>query len=118
METTIWILKGIIALIFTFTGVNKIILPKSKLLDKGMKGLIDLDEKQIKAAGILEILGVIGLILPSILNLYPVLSAISAICLGLTMIVAGWINYKHKLSVLLNIVIFITCIIIAHWEFI
>ena len=116
METTIWILKGVITLVFTFTGVNKIFLPKAKLLDKGMKGLINLDEKQIKVAGLLEVLGVFGLILPTLLNIYPVLSAISALCLGFTMIVAGWINYKLKLSILLNIVIFIICIFIAYWE--
>lgn len=81
-----------------------------------MKGLINLDEKQIKAAGLLEVLGVFGLILPTLLNIYPVLSAISALCLGLTMIVAGWINYKLKLSILLNIVVFIICIFIASWE--
>jgi hypothetical protein len=97
METTIWILKGVITLVFTFTGVYKIFLPKAKLLEKGMKGLIDLDEKQIKAAGILEVAGVFGLILPALFNICPVLSAISALCLGLTMIVAGWINYKLKL---------------------
>ena len=115
MITTIWILKGVIALLFTFTGVNKIFLPKAKLLDKGMKGLVDLDEKQIKSAGLLEVLGAFGLILPALLNIYPVLSAISALCLGLTMIVAGWINYKHKLSILPNIVIFVICIFIAYW---
>ena len=115
METTIWILKGVIALLFTFTGVNKIFLPKPKLLDKGMKGLTDLDEKQIKSAGLLEVLGAFGLILPALLNIYPILSSISALCLGLTMIVAGWINYKHKLSIIPNIVIFIICIFIAYW---
>ena len=116
METAIWILKGIIALVFTFTGVNKIFLPKAKLLDKGMKGLINLDEKQIKVAGILEVLGAFGLILPTLLTLYPVLSPISALCLGLTMIVAGWVNYKLKLSLLPNIVIFVICLLIAYWE--
>lgn len=115
MTTTIWILKGAIALVFTFTGINKIFLPKAKLLGKGMKGLIDLDEKQIKSAGLLEVLGAFGLILPALLNIYPVLSAISALCLGLTMIVAGWINYKHKLSIIPNIAIFIICIFIAYW---
>ena len=117
METTIWIMKGVIALIFTFTGINKIFLTKAKLLDKGMKGLSNLDEKQIKVAGLLEVLGAIGLIMPALLNIYPVLSAISALCLGLTMIVAGWINYKLRLSVLLNIFVFIFCIFIAYWEF-
>jgi uncharacterized membrane protein len=115
METTIWILKGIITLLFTFTGVSKIFLPKEKLLDKGMKGLINLDEKQIKVAGLLEVLGAFGLILPALLNIYPILSSISALCLGLTMIVAGWINYKLKLSILPNIVIFVICFFIAYW---
>jgi uncharacterized membrane protein YphA (DoxX/SURF4 family) len=115
MEITIWILKGVIALLFTYTGVNKIFLPKTKLLDKGMKGLSDLDEKQIKSAGLLEVLGAFGLILPTLLNIYPILSAISALSLGLTMIVAGWINYKYKLSIIPNIVIFIICIFIAFW---
>jgi uncharacterized membrane protein YphA (DoxX/SURF4 family) len=114
MATTIWILKAVIALLFSYTGFNKIFLPKARLLDKGMKGLINLDEKQIKVAGLLEVLGVFGLILPTLFNLYPVISAISALCLGLTMIVAGWTNYKLKLSLILNIVIFVICILIAY----
>lgn len=118
METTIWIMKGVIALLFTYTGVNKIFLPKTKLLDKGMKGLAGLDEKQIKSSGLLEVSGAFGLILPALLNIYPVLSAISALCLSLTMIVAGWINYKHKFSIIPNIVIFVICILIAYWELI
>ncbi len=116
MATTIWILKGAITLVFILTGVSKIFLPKAKLLDKGMKGLINLDEKQIKVTGVLEILGAFGLILPALLNIYPILSTISALCLSLTMIVAGWINYKLKLSIIPNIVIFFICIFIAYWE--
>ena len=76
MLTIIWILKGILFLLFTFTGFNKILLPKDKLLNKGMKGLINLEAKQIKAAGVLEVLGALGLILPSLLNIYPILSAV------------------------------------------
>jgi hypothetical protein len=116
MTTTIWILKGVMALIFTFTGICKIFLPKAKLLARGMKGLTDLDEKQIKVVGFLEVLGAFGLILPALLNIFPILSIISAICLSLTMIVAGWINYKLILPIIPNIVIFVTCILIAFLE--
>lgn len=116
MTIAIWILKGLIAALFAFVGTNKMLMHKSKLLDRGMKGLFNLDEKQIKIVGILEVLGVIGLILPSILNYYPILSAFSALCLSLTMIVAGVINYKLKLSIIPNIVIFVVCIFIAYWE--
>lgn len=116
METIIWILKAVISLMFFFVGINKLLLPKAKLLDKGMKGLINLDEKQIKAAGVLELTGAIGLILPSAVKYYPILSAISALCLGLTMIVAGLINFKLKLSIIPNILILVLCIFIAYWE--
>ena len=118
MTTAIWILKGITTFVFTFTGIIKIFLPKDKLLKKGMKGLIDLDKNQIKMAGLLEVSGALGLIFPSLLNIYPVLSAVSALCLSLTMIIAGWINYKHKLSIIPNIVTFGICIFIACWELI
>jgi putative oxidoreductase len=114
--TTIWIIKITIAVLFAFAGTNKVFLSKTKLIDKGMKGLIDLDEKQIKIAGILEVLGATGLILPSVFNYYPVLAAISALCLGLTMIVAGGINHKLKLSIIPNVVIFAICIFIAYYE--
>lgn len=116
MTTILWILKGIIALIFTFTGTMKLVLPKEKLLAKGMEGLKDLSEKQIKAAGLLEVLGAMGLILPTLLNIMPALSAISALCLGLTMIVAGRINHKLNLSIVPNIVIFFICILIVILE--
>jgi len=116
MATTIWILKGVITSVFTFTGVSKIFIPKAKLLDKGMKGLMAIDEKQIKVAGLLEVLGAFGLILPTLLNTYPILSTISALCLSLTMIVAGRINYKLKLSIIPNVVILVICILIAYWE--
>jgi hypothetical protein len=116
MATTIWILKWFIALLFTFTGSNKIVLPKTKLLDIGMKGLIDLEEQQIKVVGFLEILGALGLILPTLLNIYPVISVVAASCLGLTMIVAGWIHLKLKLSIIPNIAVFVICIVVAYCE--
>jgi hypothetical protein len=116
MTPTLWILKGLITLVFTFTGIAKIFFPKAELLDKGMKGLRDLDERQIKFVGVLEVLGALGLILPTLLNIYPVLSTVSAFCLSLTMIAAGLINRKLKLSIIPNIVIFVICFLIAYLE--
>ena len=69
METTIWIMKSVIGLLFIYVGINKLMFQKATLLDKGMKGLINLDEKQIKTAAVLEILGAIGLILPCCTNI-------------------------------------------------
>ncbi len=70
-----------------------------------MKGLINLDEKQIKMAGLLEFLGAVGLVLPTLLNVYPILSGIAALCLGLTMVVAAQITRQLNLPLTANIVI-------------
>lgn len=116
MAIIIWILKGLMAALFVFAGVNKLFLPKTKLLDKGMKGLINLDEKQIKTAGLLELLGGLGLVLPTLLNIYPILSGIAALCLGLTMIVAAVINNRLQLSIVPNALILAICLFIAYNE--
>ena len=116
MTTAIFIFKVIITLIFTFTGITKIYLPKAKLIEKGMKGLMNLGKNTIQVIGLLEVLGALGLILPSILNISPILSAFSALCLSLTMLIAAGVNHKLKLSIIPNIVIFVICILIAIWD--
>lgn len=116
MLIVIWILKGIVGILFAAIGIIKMLLPKTKLLDKGMNGLVNLEEKRIKVVGFLELLGAIGLIFPSWLHLYPILSGISALCLGLTMIVAGVINHRLRLSFIPNILILALCVFIAYWE--
>lgn len=116
METIIWILKVLTAIVFAVTGMSKLIFPKEKLLEKGLNGLVDLKNVEIKIAAILELLGAAGLILPSLLNVYPFMSGISALCLGLTMIVAGWINKKRNQSIAVNIIILMICVFIAYWD--
>jgi len=116
MTTAIFIFKVIITLIFTFTGITKIYLPKAKLIEKGMKGLMNLGKNTIQVIGLLEVLGALGLILPSILNISPILSAFSALCLSLTMLIAAGINHKLRLSIIPNMVIFVICILITIWD--
>ena len=118
MATTILVLKGFLAFLFMFTGMIKMVLPKATLLEKGMKGLIGLNDHQIKVIGFLEIMGACGLILPTLLNIYPVISSVAAVCLGLTMIVAGGIHYRLKLSLIPNVAVFVMCMLVAFWQLI
>ena len=116
MNTFIWILQILIACLFLFSGINKLFLPKSQLLEKGMKGLANLETHQIKTGGILEVLGVMGLILPALLHIFPILTSMAAFCLGLIMIPAGMAHYKLKLPILMNVVVFIICMAIAYYR--
>jgi uncharacterized membrane protein YphA (DoxX/SURF4 family) len=114
MNTFIWILQILMACLFLFSGINKLFLPKSQLLEKGMKGLANLADNQIKIVGILEVLGVMGLILPALLSIFPIVTSIAACCLGLIMVPAGIAHYKLKLPILMNVFVFICCMVIAY----
>lgn len=117
METTIWILKGLLAALFAFAGLSKLFLPKAKVIDIGMKSLINLGEQQIKGIGLLEVLGSAGLILPGLLNICPILSGIAALCLGFLMIAATRTHLQLKLPVIPNLIILAVCFFIAYREF-
>ena len=117
MEIIIWPLKGLLAALFAFSGLSKIFLPKAKLLENGMKGLINIEEQQIKVVGLLEFLGAVGLILPSLLGIYPILSGVAALCLSLAMIVSARIHQQLKLSVVPNLVVLAMCLFVAYWAF-
>ena len=98
MNTFIWILQGLIAFIFLYSGINKSWLDEKTLVNKGQTGVEGLAPGLIKFIGVSEIFGAIGIILPFALNIYPVLTAISALCLGIIMIPAAIIHYKRSFS--------------------
>jgi DoxX-like family len=118
MNIIIWILQGVAAFTFMFSGINKSIYSEKTLVLKGQTGVEGLPLMLIRFIGAGEILGVIGLILPMLLNIYPNLTSVSAICLGLIMIPAGIIHYKRKefKNVIVNFVILSVCFAIAYFR--
>jgi hypothetical protein len=81
-----------------------------------MTGVEGLPLPLIRFIGISEILGAIGIIVPMLLNILPVLTIVSAIGFALIMIPAAIINYKrHEYKKLpANVIIFLICIFIAY----
>lgn len=116
MNTVLWILQSVIALIFIGSGLNKSILSERKLVAKGQTGVEGLPLALIRFIGVSEILGAVGIILPLLLNILPVLTTISAICLAAIMIPAGIIHYKRKeyKNILTNVIVFAVCMFIVY----
>jgi hypothetical protein len=78
----LWIVQGLLALIFLFTGGTKLILPIEVLTEQTpLPGLF------VRFLGVAEVLGAIGLILPGLLRIWPVLTPLAAS--GLVIIVTG-----------------------------
>ena len=82
MNYVLWIVQGLLALIFLFTGGTKLILPIEVLTEQTpLPGLF------VQFLGVAEVLGAIGLILPGLLRIWPVLTPLAGS--GLVIIMIG-----------------------------
>jgi hypothetical protein len=81
MTYALWIVQGLLALIFLFSGGMKLILPLEVLTaPMPLPGLF------VRFIGVAEVLGAIGLILPGLLRIRPGLTPLAAAGLVIVMI--------------------------------
>lgn len=116
MNVVLWVIQGFLALAFFYSGLMKSTRSEQKLVAMGMTGVEHLPLPLIRFIGISELAGTVGLILPLLLNQLPVLTSLSALCLGLIMIPAAIIHYRRGelQTVGLNSVFFVLCGVVAY----
>jgi uncharacterized membrane protein YphA (DoxX/SURF4 family) len=95
MNIALWIVAGLLAAMFLLAGGMKALRPKEQLTDM-MQWAKTWSPSQLKALGVVEILGALGLILPRALNIAPVLTPLAATGLAVTMIGAVITHYRMK----------------------
>jgi hypothetical protein len=81
MISALWIVQGLLALLFLFAGGMKLVLPLEAL-----KCPVVLPGPFIRFIGVAEVLGALGLILPGLLRIRPGLTPLAAAGLVLIMI--------------------------------
>jgi uncharacterized membrane protein YphA (DoxX/SURF4 family) len=103
VNTLLWIVAGLLAAAFLFSGGLKVILSKDKLRATGRilqmdaaAWTEDFSAGSIKAIGVLEVLAAIGLVLPPVLRIAPVLAPLAALGLVLLMIGAVITHIRRK----------------------
>ena len=77
----LWIVQGLLAVIFLFTGGSKMVMSSEVLAAQS-----HLPGSFMKFIGVCEILGALGLILPGLLHVRPRLTPLAALCLFVIMI--------------------------------
>lgn len=116
MHTALWISAGLLATLFTAAGLVKIVTPRAQLAEK-MPWTTDATDMQVKLLGTAEVAGAIGLILPAVLDIAPVLVPIAAICLAVTMVGAVVVHVKHReplAAAMPAIVLGLLCLFVAY----
>jgi drug/metabolite transporter (DMT)-like permease len=87
MNVLLWIIASLLAVVFLGAGANHLLRPKDKLAAAGMTWTNDVSAGSVKLLGALEILAAVGLILPGVTGIAPILVPLAA--LGLVVVMAG-----------------------------
>jgi hypothetical protein len=88
MNLALWIVAGLLAVVYLVSGAGKLIVPKEKLAAFPGAGWVeDFSAGAVKAIGALEVLAAVGLVLPAALGIAPVLVPLAAA--GLVLLMGG-----------------------------
>jgi hypothetical protein len=107
MNRALWILQSLLAALFVFAGVMKFVMSAEE-----MKGPVELSLGFLRFIGVCEILGGLGLLLPSLLRIRTGLTPLAA--LGLVIIMLGAVGIGLKVGDLAGAAIpFVVAVLLA-----
>lgn len=118
MQVFLWIVAGLLALAFLAAGGMKLTQPREKLA-ASMGWVEDFSAPMVKLIGGLEVLAALGLILPGLTGIAPVLTPLAAAGLVLVMIGAIVVHLRrgeHQMIVA-NAVLLLLAAVVAWGRF-
>lgn len=119
VNIALWAVTGVLAATFLFAGGTKLLQPKDKFVASGMAWAEPFPAGLIKTIGALEVLAAVGLILPGLLGIAPVLVPLAALGLALIMIGAAVVHGRRRefQSVVMNVVLLVLAAVVAWARF-
>ena len=113
MSVILWILQVLLALLFIFAGVMKFVMSVAEM---NAQAPVAFPGIFLHFIGICEILGGLGLILPSLLRIKPQLTPLAAV--GLALITAGatviTLMGPMKVAAAFPLIICLLCLFVAY----
>jgi len=86
VEIAYWIVGGLLALVYLLAGGTKLVRAPEKLVESGMAWAGSFPAGAVKVIGLVEVLGAVGLILPPLTGIAPVLAPVAAVGLALVQV--------------------------------
>ena len=115
MGIAVWILQFLLAIAFCAAGLMKLLRPKEELRER-MAWVEGVTPRGIKLVGLIELLGGLGLVLPALTGIAPILTLLAAIGLALVMVAAIIVHRRigdpvpQMIPALLLLVLLLLCI--------
>ena len=118
MNGILWIVQILLGLLFVITGITKLIEPLEKMAERWV-WVSDFPLPAIRAIGIIETLGAIGIVAPALTGILPWLTPIAACGLLALMLGALATNFRHKLypQIGLSLVLIAQAAFVAYGRF-
>lgn len=120
MNVALWVVAGLLALVFLGSGAVKLVRPREKLVASATGAALEgFGAGGIKAIGTVEVLAAVGLILPAVLDVAPVLVPLAAVGLVLLMVGAIVTHVRRRESqvVVVNLVLLALALFVAWGRF-
>ena len=113
MNIILWILQVLLGLLFIFAGVMKFVMSVAEM---NAQAPVALPGILLHFIGICEILGGLGLILPSLLRIEPRLTSLAALGLAIIMVGATVITFMGpmKVAAAYPLTICLLCLFVAY----
>jgi len=94
MNTLLWVLQVVAALLYGSSGVMKVFLFDK--ISEGVRSFDALPRRAWMALGILELVCTVGLIVPAACHWQPVLTVVAAAVLAIESLVFVWVHVKYR----------------------
>lgn len=99
-----WIVAGLLAVFYVYSGGMKVVRSKEAL--RPMMGWIDdMPFGVVRAVGVIEVLGAIGLIVPPLVGVAPWLAFVAAIGFVLVQVGAAVVHLRRGENIWLNVAV-------------
>lgn len=117
MDLALWIVAGLLCAVMLFGGATKVLVPKETLAAAPGGGWTgDRSAAFVKTLGAVEILAAVGIVVPAIVDIAPVMVPVTAVCWVLLMVgaMATHLRRHERVAVLANVTylamgVFIAC---------
>lgn len=118
MNVALWVAQIVLALAFLAAGLMKVSQPKDKL-QASLPWTSDFSQGTVRLIGTAEVLGALGLILPAVTGIAPILTPVAATALAVVMVLAAIVHARRKepQAIGANVVLLLIALFIAWGRF-